>query len=97
MGVAAWNRGSALVARQIHAEQRPVEFVMMEDLDNLPKFDYARRPFGDIVFVAGHGGWWAECPVTGKGYWYRTLREAVRSWRVAITGFRDGAWYAVPC
>ena len=97
MGVAAWNRGTAVVRRQIEADKRPVEFEIMEDLSNLPKFDYAKQPFSDIVFVAGHGGWWAECPTTGRGYWYKTLREAVRSWRVAIVGFVDETWQATPC
>ena len=96
MGVAAWNRGSSAVARQIEAERRPAEFVLMDDLTKLPKFEHAQRPFGDIRFVAGNGGWWAECPATGRGVWYRTLRQAVRSWRVAIIGYANGVWQATP-
>ena len=30
------------------------------------------------------------------GYWYRTLREAVRRWRVEIYSYEDGTWSARP-
>ena len=38
----------------------------------------------------------ATCPVTGYGFWYPTLAETVRSYRVTVTSYRDGAWQAVP-
>jgi hypothetical protein len=96
MGAAAYARGSALIARQIDGDARPVAFVIMDDLNALPKKDKAPTPFGEIQFVAGHGGWWAECPKTGFGYHYKTLREAVRSFRVEVYAYNNGAWLARP-
>lgn len=57
---------------------RPVEFVLMEELNSLPKFEDAGKPFTDIWFVPGNGGWWAECPRTGFGYWYKTFAVMVK-------------------
>lgn len=96
MGVAAYRRGTEVIRKQIDSDSRIVEFQIMEDLTSLPKFDYARTPFNDIYFVAGHNGWWAVCPITEYGYWYKTLRDAVRSWKVAIIGFDKGKWLATP-
>jgi hypothetical protein len=59
----------------------------MEQLNSLPKRAGAPKPFGPIHFAYGHGGVWAECPETGFGYWYATLREAVRSFQVHITAY----------
>ena len=96
MGVAAYNRGSAAISRQIADEARPVEFQIMDELNALPKYDDAGTPFGDIRFVPGHGGVWAECPTTGYGFWYRTLREAMRRWRVEIYACDHGIFTARP-
>lgn len=96
MGVAAYNRGSALISRQIAAEARDPIFVKMDELNAMPKDVKAPKPFGPIQFVAGHGGWWAECPRTGFGYWFKTLRLAVRAFNVEITGYAHGVWSAVP-
>ena len=96
MGVAAYQRGNALIRRQFDADERKAEFQMMDNLNALPKFPDAGTPFGVIHFVHSHGVWFAECPVTGFGYWYKTLREAVRRWRVTITEYRHGVWVAKP-
>lgn len=88
MGIAAYNRGSAAISRMIDQERGPAEFVLMQDLNSIPKLPDAPRPFGPIHFVPGHGGWWATCPVTGFGYWHRTLRQAVASLRITIVEFR---------
>ncbi len=96
MGVAAWNRGSGNISRQLDNEARPSEFRMMDDLNALPKFDCAQTPFGDINFIRDRGVWVAECPKTGKGYWYKTLRDAVRSWNVSVIGYENGVWRAIP-
>ena len=99
MGVAAYNRGSMLIRRQINDAARPVQFAMMDELNSLPKLPGAQTPFAPVRFVAGHGGWWIECPTTGRGFWYRSLRRAVQSWNVAITGWSDdenGTWTAIP-
>jgi hypothetical protein len=84
----AENRYRAFAARQATATVPSHNEVVVRDLNELEKDPGAVRPFGDIVFVPGNKGWWAQCPVTGFGFWYPTLREAVRSWRVAV--FIDG-------
>lgn len=96
MGVASYQRANDVIRNRIAENDRPVEFVMMEELNSLPKFEDAGRPFTDIWFVPGHGGWCAECPRTGYGYWYKTLREAVRRWRVTINGYDGIRWLATP-
>ncbi len=87
MGAAAYNRGTKAIAMQIDAEARAPEFLLMDDLNALPKRADAVTPFGPVHFSVGHGGWWAECPITGFGYHYKTLRDAVRAWRVTITAY----------
>lgn len=98
MRIAAYNRGSAAIIRQIDAEKRPVELEIMERLNALPKYHDAGKPFGPIQFVHDpvHGGFWAQCPVTGYGFWYRTLPEAVRRWRVTIHTYNNAVWQAEP-
>ena len=96
MGIAAYNRGTQLLARKIDAEARPAEFAMMDDLNALPKLPGSATPFDAIHFTPGHGGWWAECPTTGFGYWYRTLRQAVRSWNVSVHAHTGETWIAAP-
>jgi hypothetical protein len=96
MGVAAYNRGTAVIAAQIAANDRAPEFQMMDALNALEKFSDAGCPFGPINFVPGRNGFWAECPSTGFGYWYPSLREAVRRWNVSVTSYDGSAWGAVP-
>lgn len=96
MGAAAYQRGSALISKQFAADRRAPEFVLMDELNALEKFPDAGRPFGPVTFSFSHGGWWAMCPTTGFGYWYRTLREAVRRWHVEIVGYDNGDWLAEP-
>jgi hypothetical protein len=95
MGAAAYNRGSRAISNQIDAGARPVEFVLMDDLNAMAKNETAKKPFGPIHFISSHGGWFAECPKTGFGYWYASLRQAVRAWRVTIVGYENGIWLAV--
>lgn len=84
MGVAAYNRGSRAVAEQISQEAASADLQLLRDLNAEPKLKNAPVPFGPIHFVPGHGGWFATCPTTGFGYWYKTLREAVRAFQVVI-------------
>jgi hypothetical protein len=81
MSVRAENRYKAFAARQGAID--PTDLFLC-DLNAAPKDPRAATPFGDIVFVRSHGGWFAECPITGFGYWYATLRQAVAAWKVAI-------------
>ena len=94
MGIAAYNRGSLALSREIDADQRPIEFEIMERLNALPKYADAGKPFGPIQFESGNKGVWAVCPRTGFGFWYRTLPEAIRRWRVRIVAFDCGIWKA---
>ena len=81
------------VQAQIDAELRPVEFQIMERLNALPKYPDAGMTFGPIQFVHDWRGFWAaECAVTGSGFWYATLDEAVKRWRVTVVGFDCGKW-----
>lgn len=100
MGVAAYNRASIAIRERIDSEQRHAQFRFLDDLNALPKLDGAGRPFGPVHFVMGNKGWWALDPDKGSGYLYPTLRQAVQSWRVEVTGVvwsADGPHYtAVP-
>lgn len=96
MGAAAYHRGSKAISAQIDADIRPVEFEVMDILNDTPKYSDCGTPFGPIRFVAHHNAFWAECSVTGFGYPYPTLREAVKRWNVTITGYDNGVWLAEP-
>jgi hypothetical protein len=100
MGAAAYNRGSQAISRQIDADAEAARahevFGMIDNLNAMPKAPNAPTPFGPIEYIFAHGGCWATCPVTGFGYFYKTLREAVRAWNVDITGYVDGKWRSVP-
>ena len=97
MGVAAYNRGTTALSRMIDGGRRPVEFEIMDRLNSLEKYPDAGRPFGTIQFLHDSRGFWvAECPITGFGFFYKTLTEAVRRWLVTITAFDNGKWLASP-
>jgi hypothetical protein len=98
MGVASYARGNAVISRQCAERDRNPAYLMMDELNALAKYPGSSAPFGPVNLVQGNGGWWAECPVTGFGYWYKTLREAVRNWRIIVTGYDEttGVWTAVP-
>lgn len=98
MGVAAYNRGTKAIRDDISRDGRPAEFWMMDSLNSMPKYEDAGRPFGSILFKYDGKRWWAVDPVkqfAGRGYWYESLREAVKRWDVEITEYRDGDWFAI--
>jgi len=66
----------------------------MDRLNELEKYSDAGIPLGSIQFAESHGGWWAVCPLTGFGYFYKSLHEAVKRWNVVIVGYNDGVWEA---
>lgn len=92
MGIAAYNRGSQAISQKIDAEMRPTEFEVMDIFNGLPKFEDAGKPFGSVRIVSGNGGFWIECQKSGFGYWYPTLWEIARRWKVTIVGFDCGVW-----
>jgi hypothetical protein len=98
MGVAAYNRGTAALSRDVDSKSRPVHFLIMDRLNALPKYPDAGRPLKDIEFRHDGKMWWALDPVkgwAGFGFWYPTLGEAVRRWRVSVVGWENGVWKAV--
>lgn len=98
MGVAAYNRGTEVIRRSMAADDRPAEFGFMDRLNNLEKYPDAGSPPEDLVFTFSRGVWWVNCASRpdGFGYWYKSLHEAVRRWRVQIVGFRSGVWLGAP-
>lgn len=99
MGVAAYNRGSALISRRIDAEARPTQFEIIDRLNALTKRVKAGRPFGPVEIVFERGAWWVQCPVkkaAGMAFCYPTLSEAVQDWRIQLIGWDNGAWLADP-
>lgn len=100
MGIAAYNRGTRDLSRQIDRKQRPVEFLMMDHLNSLPKYEDCGKIKHCLIFTwsPNHRVWWVE--IAGKdggfGYVYTTLREAVRRWNVSIVEFANGVWTANP-
>lgn len=74
-----------------------VEFAIIDRLNALEKYADAGKPFMETQFVFDPRGFWVhECPRTGYGFFYKTLDEAVKRWRVSIVGFDCGVWRAVP-
>jgi len=96
MGIAAYNRGTEAIRRDIAKGDRAAEFQMMDRINAIPRQSGAKTPFGPIHFISSHGGWFAECPVTGFGHWYKTLIQAVSAWRVDVVAHRNGDWIAAP-
>ena len=96
MGIAAYNRGSKAISDRLNQDLRPREFEIMDILNNLPKYPDAGTPFQTIHFDFVGGQCWAICPVTGFGFCYPTLHEAVKRWRVEIVGMQNGVYIAEP-
>lgn len=99
MGVAAYNRGSRAISQRIEAEQRAPEFVFMDHLNGLGKYSDCGQPSEPLQFTTHNGVWWVETQrlgARGFGYYYPSLREAVRRWNVTIDGYVNGVWTAHP-
>lgn len=87
MGIAAYNRGSSLLSRQIDAGQRSLTSLLMDDLNAMPKHPNARTRFGPVLFKYDGERWWALDRVKqwrGFGFWYSSLRSAVAAFNVTI-------------
>jgi hypothetical protein len=88
MSAASESRYRAFAARQAQAGAPSLNESFVRALNAIPKEFMAPTPFDDVHFIRGNNGWWAECPTTGFGYWFKTLRKAVAAFNVAI--FMDG-------
>lgn len=89
MGVAAYNRGSALIRRQIAADDRPHEFYVLDRLNSLPRG--SRKIFEATVIRPDESGrWWLmNRKADGWGEYgipYDSIRELVAVWSIAIVG-----------
>lgn len=87
MGVAAYNRGTKALAAQIAAEARDPAFRFIDDLNAIPREAGAVTPWGPLDLTFSRGVWWAECPATGRGYYYPTLRAAVAAWLIDVVKY----------
>lgn len=97
MGIAAYNRGSSALAEEIRRDlERYTEFEIMERLSALPKKPDALRPFGPVKIKQDRNSFNVYCPVTGFGFWYPTIQEAVSSWNIYISGYGNGEFTAEP-
>lgn len=89
MSARSENRYKAFARREADAKMPDHIAILVADLNAQKKNEGARAPFMDAVLKQGHGGWWMECPITGYGFWYKTIRAAVRAWRVTV--YWDGS------
>lgn len=91
MGIAAYNRGSQLVSRQIEEKQRPDLFRLLDDLATEPQGTV--ELYQDTIARYSNGAWYLmDRPEDGWSSYakrFANLREIVRAFRVVITGF---AW-----
>lgn len=89
------------MSRQIDSEDRPFELLLMDHLNQLPKYEAAGKAPSPITlsFSANHKVWWLELESKGSsgyGYCYQSLREAVRRWNIEIVGWDNGTWRGIP-
>lgn len=96
MGAAARQRGDRLIRQQCAAEDRSPAMALLADLAAIVPHPQAQAPWGPCDIVEGHGGWWLTCPLTGFGFWYKTLRQCFIEWRITPTGYADGVYHVAP-
>jgi hypothetical protein len=94
MGVAAYNRGSDLIRREIDAEMRPVEYEIMDRLNSIPKIQSqgGGKVSGPLIIKQDPNGnaWWLLDPekkFDGFGYFYKTLKALMERWDIQIVGY----------
>lgn len=90
MGIAAYNRGSTQIRRELANNQRLVVFEIMERLNALEKYGDCGELRGAVVIKYDRGVWHLldkEKLYKGYGYWYPSLEELMRRWSIEITGY----------
>jgi len=95
MGIAAYNRGSEVIANRCRLKTRHPAFDIMDRINSSPKNfppHAMRRPFGPLVIEHDkhHDVWWLMCATKlygGFSYCYPSLRMAVQSWDIDLTGY----------
>jgi len=102
MGIAAYRRGNEVISRGVEQDhpRRPVEFEMMDRWNAVEKVENAGVPFEAPVVAYDVAGkvWWVLDPEKlwrGFGYWYGTIDELMRVWKIQIVGcdVRGGTRY----
>jgi hypothetical protein len=108
MGVAAYNRSSAVIRAQIQNEKRDPVFEMMDMINAAPKIEdrttigrVATMPFEQGIITFSHGVYWLENAKEPLGeHWapnYPTLMALVRSWDISLIGYDENtnAWFVI--
>ncbi len=103
MGAAAEHRGNRLISRQIEAEQRPVVFALMDELNAMPKYPDCGQVYAPVViqYDSVHSCFWIMDAVKrerGWGWYYPSLRECLRRWAILLTEYNATTqiWTAIP-
>ena len=101
MSAQAESRWKAKNRRDLESQTRPVEFEVMDRLNDMPKHLDAGTYRADMAFKCDGSRWWAldaNRLFAGFGYHYPSLQEAVTRWRVVVTGYdaTSDTWYATP-
>jgi len=94
MGIAAYNRGSEVISRELG--ETDLNGLFMRDLNALEKYpDAGTPPNGKLLIVPFGGGWSIGPADPGRfSYFYRSIRELVRRWKVEITGIAPSGFVA---
>jgi hypothetical protein len=102
MGAKAEQRFKLKTRRDLEALARPAAFDLMDALNGLEKYpDAGVPPLSAVVLRYDGTRWWVLDPgkmYSGRGFWYATLHEAVKRWRIMIVGYDEAGeqWLAVP-
>ena len=97
MGVAAYNRGSSVIAHQVsrdHKQADPV-FEFMDRMNSIPKKrDFIERlaklPKGKALIQQSKGVWWLMDPDDPHGelsWYYPTLSELMSLWDISLCSY----------
>lgn len=92
MGAAAYNRGSAVIARQFDAEAPAALMVLMRDLTEVSAASDGTVVFAPtVVRLDERGGCWVmnrQDKGWGEfGYPYASVWAAAKAWRLAFVGY----------
>lgn len=92
MSIAAYNRGSQVIADNIKKDypDKAFEFELMDRVNAQPKYPDSQRPVGSNFTITRVSSvyWLEDKDAPNKsGKWYTTLSQCVRSWDIYLTGY----------